>query len=121
MYIQPECSLKDAIVAFIVHLLYVDIQLPVDDRCYLVYHSNVVNTGYMYGDNKIEFLVCVPCRCQNPVAMAAFQCIGSGAIALVNDNVFLLVIITQDIVSRYWVATVGNDVVILYIVICEAY
>ena len=30
MYIQPECSLKDAVVALIIHLLYVYIQLFVD-------------------------------------------------------------------------------------------
>ena len=63
MYIQPEYSLEDAVVALIVHLLYVDIQLSVDDCCYLVYDSNVVDAGYTDGDNKIQLFVCVPFRC----------------------------------------------------------
>ena len=102
--IQPECSLKDAVVALVVHLLYIDIKLSVYDGRYLMYHSNVVDTGHLYRDYKIELLVCIPCCCKYPVAMAALYGVCNRTVAFVDYDLLLLVVVSQYIIARYGVA-----------------
>ena len=103
------------------HLLYVGIQLLVDDCGYLVYDADVINACYLNWDSKVQLFMGVPVCSQNPVAMAALERVGDRAVALVDYNMLLLVVIAQDIISGYRVAAIGNYVSALDILVGKAY
>ena len=110
VYVGPECAFENAVVTLYVHLLYVGIELARYDGCYLVQHSQIVDTGNLYGYNKVQLFVGVPFGCENPVAMAALERVGYRTVALVYDDVLMFVVISQNIIARNRVATVGNDI-----------
>ena len=84
-----------------------------------MYDSNVVNARYADGDHEIQLFVCVPCCCQNPVAMAALERIGYRAVAFVDDDLLLLVVESKYVISRYGVAAVCNDISVFQVVVGE--
>ena len=101
------------------YFLDICIELLRYDGCYLVQHAHVVDTCNLYGNNKVQLLVCFPFGCKNPVAVATLQRVGYGAVALVYDDVLVLVVISQYVITGNRVAAVGDYISVFKALLCQ--
>ena len=79
---------------------------------YFVQQSHAVYTFYIYGDEERQILVSVPLGGDDTVSVATLKAGGNGALALVDDNTVLLVDVSQYVVTRNGMATVGHNIVL---------
>ena len=79
---------------------------------YFVQQSHAVYTFYIYSDEERQILVSVPLGGDDTVSVATLKAGGNGALALVDDNTVLLVDVSQYVVTRNGMATVGHNIVL---------
>ena len=80
-------------------------------------YAHAVDTFYLDGYGKVELLVGLPLCGQYPVAVTALEGVCMWAVALVDDDVLVVIVVAQYVVSRYRVAAVGNDVAALDVLV----
>ena len=112
VYIELYLSFEDTVVGFDGQFTDIHVELAGDDLSYFVQQSHAVYTFYIYGDEERQILVSVPLGGDDTVSVATLKAGGNGALALVDDNTVLLVDVSQYVVTRNGMATVGHNIVL---------
>ena len=119
MDVYPERAFEDAVLALDLHLLYIGVELLVDDCGNFMQYAHAVDTFYLDGYGKVELLVGFPLRGEYPVAVTALEGVCMWAVTLVDDDVLVVIVVSQHVVSRYGVTAVCNDVAALDVLVGE--
>ena len=108
MHAEFQFAIEDTVFAGHVDVRDVQVQLFRKQLGYFGQNTHTVYAPDVDGNREEHSLVGVPSRGQNMISVAGIQLGGNRALSFVDDNVVVLVQITQNVVAGIRVAALGN-------------
>ena len=112
MDFEVDFALEDAIVGLDGEAVDVDVELLGEYGGDLQDDACVVDAFDAYGGWELDALVGVPAGSEDAVAVGHFQAVGNFALAFVDGDAVVLVIVAEDIVAGNGVTACAHDVVV---------